>query len=83
MDFVTGLPWSHYQFDSIWVIVDWMTKYSHFLPLKTNYSAGDYAKLFIKEIVKFHGAPVSTISDRGTHSVVILILAFLFEMSGD
>lgn len=56
MDFVTGLPRSLYKFDSIWVIVDKMTKSTHFLPVRTNYSVKDYAKIFIEEIVKLHGA---------------------------
>ena len=66
MDFVVGLPKSKRQFDSIWVIVDRMTKSAHFLPIKTLYSAEDYAKLYIHEMVKLHGVPLSIISDRGT-----------------
>ena len=65
MDFITGLPRSRRQHDSIWVIVDRMTKSAHFLPVKTTHSVEDYAKLYIKEIVKLHGVPVSIISDRG------------------
>ena len=66
MDFVVGLPKSKRHFDSIWVIVDRMTKSAHFLPVKTSYSAEDYAKLYIREMVKLHGVPLSIISDRGT-----------------
>lgn len=51
MNFIMGLPWSQNQYDSIWVIVDWMTKSAHFLPVRTNYSREDYTKLFIQEIV--------------------------------
>jgi len=65
MDFVVGLPRTRRQHDSIWVIVDRLTKSAHFLPVKVSYSAEDYAKLYIKEIVKLHGAPLSIISDRG------------------
>ncbi|KAH0709204.1 hypothetical protein KY284_010631 [Solanum tuberosum] len=65
MDFVVGFPRTHRQHNSIWVIVDRLTKSAHFLPVKVSYSAEDYAKLYIKEIVKFHGAPLSIISDRG------------------
>ena len=43
-----------------------MTKSAHFLPVKTSYSAEDYAKLYIREMVKLHGVPLSIISDRGT-----------------
>ncbi|WMV07964.1 hypothetical protein MTR67_001349 [Solanum verrucosum] len=65
MDFITGLPRSRRQHDSIWVIVDRMTKLAHFLPVKTTNSAEDYAKLYIQEVVRLHGVPVSIISDRG------------------
>ncbi|CAN4106291.1 unnamed protein product [Withania somnifera] len=65
MDFITGLPRSFRKFDSIWVIVDRLTKSAHFLPVKTNYTAEEYARLYIKEIVRLHGVPISIISDRG------------------
>lgn len=65
MDFITGLPRSSRKYDSIWVIVDRLTKLAHFLPVRTTYSAEDYARLYIKEIVRLHGVSVSIISDRG------------------
>ncbi|KAH0655152.1 hypothetical protein KY285_030034 [Solanum tuberosum] len=65
MDFITGLPRTRRQHDSIWVIVDRVTKSSHFLAVKTTDSAEDYAKLYINEIVRLHGVPLSIISDRG------------------
>uniref|UniRef100_A0A1U7YRA6 Uncharacterized protein LOC104247112 n=2 Tax=Nicotiana sylvestris TaxID=4096 RepID=A0A1U7YRA6_NICSY len=65
MDFIIGLPRSYHKFDSIWVIIDRLTKCAHFLPVKTTYTAEDYAKLYIKEIVRLHGVPISIISDRG------------------
>ena len=46
--------------------MDRLTKSAHFLPVRTTYEAEDYAKLYLKEIVKLHGVPVSIISDRGT-----------------
>ncbi|WMV33158.1 hypothetical protein MTR67_026543 [Solanum verrucosum] len=52
MDFVVGLPRTRRQHDSIWVIMDRFTKSAHFLPVKVSYSAEDYAKLYIKKIVK-------------------------------
>ncbi|XP_070036927.1 uncharacterized protein [Nicotiana tomentosiformis] len=55
MDFIIGLPCSYHKFDSIWVIVDRLTKFAHFLPVKTTYRAEDYAKLYIKKIVRLHG----------------------------
>ncbi|XP_075078500.1 uncharacterized protein LOC142164566 [Nicotiana tabacum] len=65
MDFITGLPNSRRKFNSIWVIVDRLTKSAHFLPVRTTYSAEDYASLYIKEIVRLHGVPFSIIFDRG------------------
>ncbi|WMV25861.1 hypothetical protein MTR67_019246 [Solanum verrucosum] len=65
MDFITGLPKSRRPHDSIWVIVDRMTKSAHFLPVKTTNTAEDYAKLYVQEIMRLHGVPISIISDRG------------------
>ena len=65
MDFIIGLTRSQRQHDSIWLIVDGMTKSTHFLPVKTTYSAEDYAKLYLQEVVRLHGVPISIISDRG------------------
>ena len=64
MDFITRLPRTRKQHDSIWVIVDRITKSSCFLAVKTTNSVEDYAKHYINEIVRLHGIPLSTISDR-------------------
>ena len=66
MDFIVGLPRTRRQHESIWVILDILTKSAHFRPVKVTYSAEDYSKLYLKEIVKLHGSPLSIISDRGT-----------------
>ncbi|XP_049348983.1 uncharacterized protein LOC125813541 [Solanum verrucosum] len=66
MDFVTSLPRSFRKFDSIWVIVDRLTKSAHFLPVKTTYTVEEYARLYIKEIVRLHRVQISIISDRGS-----------------
>ncbi|CAM8947461.1 unnamed protein product [Rhodiola kirilowii] len=66
MDFVRGLPRTRKGHDSIWVIVDRLTKASHFISVKTSYSSEQYARIYINEIVRLHGVPVSIISDRGT-----------------
>ena len=58
MDFITGLPRTRRQHESIWVIVDRMTKSSCFLAVNTN-SAEDYANLYINEIVSLRGFPLS------------------------
>ena len=64
MDFVVGLPKTVGQYDSAWVIVDRFTKSAHFLPVKTTYTVEQYAELYVKEIVRLHGAPRSIVSDR-------------------
>lgn len=65
MDFVTGLPRLFQKFDSIWVIDDRLTKSTHFLPVRSDYTAEEYAKLYLKEIVRLHGVLIFIISDRG------------------
>ena len=64
MDFVVGLPLTGRRHDSVWVVVDRLTKSAHFLPVGTDYSLDKLAELYIKEIVRLHGIHVSIISDR-------------------
>lgn len=66
MDLVVGLPRIKDKYDSIWVIVDRLTKSSHFFLMKTTYTPNDYAKLYLKEIIRLHGILTSIISVRGT-----------------
>ena len=61
MDFVVGLPRTRRQHDSIWVIVDRMTKSAHFIPVKSTYRAKDYARLYIDEILRWNGIHLSII----------------------
>ncbi|WMV49339.1 hypothetical protein MTR67_042724 [Solanum verrucosum] len=65
MDLITGLPRTRRQHNSIWVIVDRVTKSACFLAVKTTNSAEDYDKLYINKIANLHGFPLSIISDRG------------------
>ncbi|GJU70214.1 reverse transcriptase domain-containing protein [Tanacetum coccineum] len=67
MDFVTKLPKTAAGSDSIWVIVDRLTKSAHFLPMKETDSTEKLMRLYMKEIVARHGIPVSIISDRDSH----------------
>ena len=64
MDFVTGLPRTQRQHDAIWVIVDLLTKSAHFLPVNVEDSLEKLAQLYVDEIVRLHGVPVSIVSDR-------------------
>ncbi|GKC03736.1 putative reverse transcriptase domain-containing protein [Tanacetum coccineum] len=64
MDFVTKLPKTANDYDTIWVIVDRLTKSAHFLPMRENDPMEKLMKLYMKEVVTQHGVPVSIISDR-------------------
>ena len=64
MNFFVGLPLTRRKHDSVWVVVDQFTKTAHFLPVRTNYSLDKMVELYIKEIVRLHGIPISIISDR-------------------
>ncbi|CAJ2678799.1 unnamed protein product [Trifolium pratense] len=64
MDFVTGLPKSK-GYEAILVVVDRLSKYVHFVPLKHPYTARTIAEVFVREIVRLHGIPLSIVSDRG------------------
>ncbi|KAG8479381.1 hypothetical protein CXB51_029708 [Gossypium anomalum] len=64
MDFVSGLPLTPSKKDSVWVIVDRLTKSAHFIPVRTDYSLQKLANLYVAEIVRLHGVPVSIISNR-------------------
>ncbi|WVZ75931.1 hypothetical protein U9M48_023947 [Paspalum notatum var. saurae] len=66
MDFIVGLPRTQKGYDSIWVIIDRLTKSTHFIPVKTIYHANTYAELYIARIVSLHGVPRSITSDRGS-----------------
>jgi hypothetical protein len=66
MDFVVGLPCTCDGYDSIWVIVDRLTKVAHFIPVKTTYSGAKLAELYISKIVCLHGVPKKIVSERGT-----------------
>ena len=64
MDFVAGLPQTQRQHGAIWVIVDQLTKSAHFLPVNVEDSLEKLAQLYVDEIVRLHGVPVSIVSDR-------------------
>jgi transposase InsO family protein len=69
MDFIVGLPLTARKKDSIWVIVDRLTKIVHFIAVHTTYSVQQYAKLYMDHIFHLHGIPKTIISDRGTQFV--------------
>ena len=63
MDFITGLPSSN-GYTIIMVVVDTLSKYAHFVSMKSDYSAKSVAKLFFQNVVKLHGMLKSIVSDR-------------------
>ena len=64
MDFVVGLPRTPRGLDSIWVIVDRLTKSAHFIPINIRFSLEKFTTLYISEVVRLHGVPSSIVSDR-------------------
>ena len=64
MDFVVGLLRTPSGKNSVWVIVDRLTKSAHFLPVNNTDSLGKLTRLYVKEIVRLHAIPKSIVSDR-------------------
>ena len=64
MDFVTGLSKTQKGHDAIWVIVDRLTKSTHFLAMNVKDPLPKLAKMYIEEIVRLHGVPASIVLDR-------------------
>nr|GEW12482.1 putative reverse transcriptase domain, ribonuclease H-like domain, aspartic peptidase domain protein [Tanacetum cinerariifolium] len=67
MDFVTKLPRTSSVHDTIWVIMDRLTKSAHFLPMREDYKMDRLAILYLNEIVARNGVPISIISDHDSH----------------
>jgi hypothetical protein len=69
VDFIIGLPNTSQKHDSIWVIIDRLTKVAHFLPVHTTYTTKKYAKIYLEQIIRLHGALKTIISDRGAQFI--------------
>ena len=63
MDFITSLPKIKKKNDSIFVVIDNLSKVAHFIPVKSTYKAVNIADIFLKEIFRLHGIPKAIISD--------------------
>jgi hypothetical protein len=61
-----GLPLTAHKFNSIWVIVDRLTKSAHFIPVNTNYNVQKYAEIYVAHVLCLDGVPKMIISDRGS-----------------
>jgi transposase InsO family protein len=66
MDFIMGLPRTQSGYDSIWVIMEQLTKVAHFILVKTTYSRPQLAEMYMSRIVCLHGVLKKIVSDRGT-----------------
>jgi hypothetical protein len=66
MDFIVRLPRTQVGYDSIWVIVDHLTKVAQFIPIKTTYSGAKLAELYMSRIMCLHGVPKKIVSNRGS-----------------
>jgi hypothetical protein len=66
MDFIVGLPLMACKFDSIRVIVDRLSKSTHFIPVNTKYRVEKYAEFYITRVLCLYGVPKTNISDRGS-----------------
>ena len=64
MDLVTGLPRTPRSHDTVWVVIDRLTKSAHFLPIRLTDSFTRLSQLYEREIVRLHGAPTTIVSDR-------------------
>ena len=64
MDFVVGLPRIASGKDTIWVIINGLTKSAHFIAIKATFSAERLAGIYVSQIIKLHGVPKTIISDR-------------------
>jgi hypothetical protein len=66
MDFIVGLPHTQTGYDSIWIIVDRLTKVAHFILVKITYSGAKLVELYMSRIVCLHEVPKKIMSDRGS-----------------
>ena len=64
MDFVTHLPRTLRKHETVWVIVERLTKSTHFLAVRMTFTLEKFLRLYIREIVRLHGVPFSIVSDR-------------------
>ncbi|GJR20981.1 putative nucleotidyltransferase, ribonuclease H [Tanacetum coccineum] len=78
MDFVTGLPTTQKRYDAIWVVVDRLTKYAHFLPIRKNYGISKLAEIFRQEIVRLHDGQ----SERTIQTLEDMLRACALEWTG-
>jgi hypothetical protein len=69
MDFIVGLPLTDCKYNSIWVIVDRLTKSAHFIPVNTNYNIQKYDEICVARVLCLHGVLKTIVSGRGSQFV--------------
>jgi hypothetical protein len=69
MDFIVGLPLTARKYNSIWVIVDRLTKFAHFIPVNTNYNVQNYVEIYVVHVLCLHRVPKTIVSNRGSQFV--------------
>ncbi|XP_074305472.1 uncharacterized protein LOC141640662 [Silene latifolia] len=69
MDFIVGLPRTQKANNMIWVVVDRLTKTTHFIPMKDTWSKAELAKAYVRNVVKLHGIPKDIVSDRDSRFI--------------
>ena len=77
MDFITGFPKIVRQHYSIMVVMDWLTKFVHFILVKYTFSSSDVAQVFIRYVVRLHGVPNKIILDRNSKFTSMFWKTFL------
>ncbi|PRQ43893.1 putative nucleotidyltransferase, Ribonuclease H [Rosa chinensis] len=80
MDFIEGLPKSDGN-SVIWVVIDKLTKFAHFIPLKHPFTVATLAQVFVQEVFRLHGMPEAIISDRDPIFLSLFWEAF-FNLQG-
>ena len=76
MDFLTHLPRTQQRHEAVWVVVDRLTNSAHFLAVWMTFVLEIFCRLYIREIVRLHGVPVSIVSDRD-----LRFLAYVWKVS--
>ena len=80
MDFMPNFPWISQRHDTVWVIVDRLTKSAHFLTVRMTLTLEEFYKFYMREIFRLHGVPVSIVSDRDPRFMVHFCKSFQKDM---
>ncbi|GJV76035.1 putative reverse transcriptase domain-containing protein [Tanacetum coccineum] len=79
MDFITKLPRTSSGYDTIWIVVDQLTKSAHFLPMRENDSMDKLARLYMKEVITIHGIPTDGQSKRNIQTLEDMLRACVID----